>query len=218
MPKYFDESGNPVEDVFTKEELETKNQEAIDNYIKENPDKSEELDTANKAVEEANNKIKELEEDGGGDDEQKKRLIKEKKDAENSLEGVVKNFTKQINDMKEGFVSGAKTKMIEKLSGGDEELKKKIEHEYDFISEGKDSPANDVDVQDRLTKAFTLATGAKPEPNFMDGMVNAGGKGNNDDGGAGGNKEEENNNSKNIRKVLDISDEDVKNYEEDQNK
>lgn len=213
MAKLFDEQGNEVE-AFTEEELKTKNQEAIDAYIKENPDKSDELTKANGDLEEATKKIKEFEEAGGGDEGQKKRLLEEKKKAEGTLEEVVKNFTKQITDLKEGFVSGAKEKIITKLSGGDEELRKKIELEYDGYSEGKDAPANDVEVQDRLTKAFTLATGAAPEPNFMDGMVNAGSKGNKEDGGAGGSKEEENQNSKNIRKVLDISDDDVKEFEE----
>jgi len=211
MSKFFDENGNEVEG-FTEEELKDKQKEAVDAYVSENPSKNEELDKAEKDLEEANTKLKEFEEGDENNKGQKDRLIKGKKDAEKTLEGVVENFTKQIDDLKTGFLSGAKSKIIGKLAGGDEELQKKIEKEYDDYNEGKPAPANDVEVQDRLTKAYTLATGNLPTPNFMDGVSGAGSKGDSVNGGAGNQQEPETDNSKSIRKALEISDEDVKKF------
>lgn len=211
MSKYFDENGNEVE-AYTEEDLKEKNQEAIDNYIKENPDKSKELTQANTDLDDANQKIKDFEEAGGGDEGQKKRLLNDKNKAETALDDVKTDFSKQINDLRDGFVSGSKTEIIEKLSGGDKELADKIELEYDDYSEGKDSPANNQEVQKRLEKAFTIATGKAPEPNFMDNTTGASAKGDVNDGGAGGSKEPENENSKSMRKVFDISDDDAKEF------
>jgi len=209
MAKFYDENGNEVEG-FTKEELEAKQKEVIDEYAKKNPDKSKELEEANTKLEEASNKLKEYEEAGGGNDAQKKRLIQQKKDAENSLENLNADFTKQINEMKEGFVSGAKMKMIEKMSKGDPELKKKIEFEYDQYNEGKTAPANEVEVQHRLEKAFLLATGKQVTPNFMDGVTSGSSRGEGQHGAGRESAGEESDNAKAMRKAFGISDKDAK--------
>jgi hypothetical protein len=211
MAKFYDENGNEVE-AYTEDELKAKNQEAIEEYVKQNPDKSGELTNATKALEEAQNKLKEYEEAGGGNDAQKKRLVQQKKDAETALETLKADFTKQINEMKEGFISGSKMKILDKLSKGDPELKKKIEFEYDQYSEGKPAPANEIEVQQRLEKAFLLATGNKPAPNFMDNMGSGGTKGNGSGEGTGGGTAQETENGKAMRKAFGISDEDAKKY------
>lgn len=207
--KLFDENGNEVE-AYTADELKNKEQEAINNYIAENPDKSEELNTAKKDLEEANKKIKEFEESGDGNQQQKQRLIQQKKDAESNLETVTATLTKQINDLQDGMISGAKSRVLDKLSNGDVELRKKIELEYDEYNEGKKKPANDVEVQQRLEKAYLLATGDKPAPNFMDNMNNGAGRGEAEPGSD--TNTEESDNSKAMRKVFGISDEDAQKY------
>lgn len=217
--KLFDKDGNEV-DAFTNEELEAKNKEAVDTYIKENPSKKDELDKLTGDLKTATEKIAEFEKGGGGeggeggegDDEQKKRLKQAKVDAENALAEGLKEVKDEMIKFKEGFVSGHKTKILDKLANGDPELLKKIELEYDDYSEGKSAPANETEMQERLTKAFTIATGLPPAPNFMDGMANSAPRGEGDNGGAGETKEPETENSKNMRKVFDISDKDAEEF------
>ena len=201
MAKLFDANGNEVE-AFTEEEIEAKKQEAIDAYLKEHPDQSEALTQAQKDLETAQNKLKELE---GKDDKdpQKQRLIKERDDATAALEEVKTSLTKEINDLKTSIFGGAKEKILSKLAGGDAELRKKIETEYDgFAGEA----TNEQQIQERLTKAYTLAKGVPPAPNFMDGMGNAAPRGEDQSHGVQGQETE---NAKAMRKVFGISDQDA---------
>lgn len=210
MAKLFDKDGNEVE-AFTPEELETKKKEALDAYIKENPSKKDEFEKLQADLKTATDKLAEIE-SGGGDDAQKKRLKDEKKAAEDALKTVTDGFRKEMDEFKSGFINGHKTKVLDKLSKGDPELRKKIELEFDQYSEGKKAPANEMEITERLTKAFTLATGNKPAPNFMDGAAGAGARGDHASGGGKGGATEETENSKAMRKALGITDKDVEKF------
>lgn len=211
MAKLFDKDGNEVE-AFTPEELETKKKEALDEYIKNNPSKAGEFEKLQGDLKTATDKLKELEDGGGNDDAQKKRLKDEKKAAEDALKNGLEGFRKEMDEFKTNYISGHKTKVLDKLSKGDPELKKKIELAYDEYSEGKKAPANEIEIMDRMTKAFTLATGNKPAPGFMDGMSNAGNRGEGNNGGSGATKEPETDNSKAMRKAFGITDKDVEKF------
>lgn len=211
MAKLFDKDGNEVE-AYTPEELEAKKKEAIDEHIKNNPDKKDEYEKLKTDLDAANVKLKAFEDAGGNDDAQKRRLKEAKETAEKALAETVSGFRKEMDEFKNNFISGHKTKVLDKLSKGDPELRKKIEFEFDQYSEGKKSPANEAEVTERLTKAFTLATGNKPTPNFMDGVSNAGGRGEGNNGGSGKPQEAETDNSKAMRKVFGITDKDVEKF------
>ena len=210
MAKLFDKDGNEVE-AFTPDELKDKQKEAVEDYIKNNPSKKEDMDKLQNDLKVTTEKLKQLEE-AGGDDAQKKRLKQAKEDAEKALADGITGIRKEMDDFKNNFVAGHKTKVLEKLSKGDPELRKKIEFEYDQYSEGKKAPANEIEIQERLTKAFTLATGNKPTPNFMDGATGAGQRGDGHNGGAGISKEPESDNSKSMRKAFGITDKDVEKF------
>lgn len=211
MAKLFDKDGNEVE-AFTKDEIETHKKEAVEEYIKNNPSKKEDVDKLTADLNTANQKIKEFEEGGGNDDAQKKRLKQAKEDAEKALSDGIAGIRKEMDDFKSSFITGHKTKVLEKLSKGDPELKKKIELEFDQYSEGKKAPSNEIELTERLTKAFTIATGKAPAPNFMDGMNNGGTRGEGNNGGSGASKEPESDNSKAMRKQFGISDKDVEKF------
>lgn len=211
MAKLFDKDGNEVE-AFTPEELAVKQKEAVDEYIKKNPDKGGELTKAQQDLKAAQDKLKEYEEGGGDDDAQKKRLKKEKQEAEGALKTIVDGLTKQMNDMQAGFLSGHKEKMLQKLSGGDPEKRKKIEFEFDQYNEGKKAPSNEIELAERLSKAATLATGTAITPNFMDGMAGAGQRGDSHNGGGGKVQVEESDNAKAMRKAFGISDDEAKKF------
>lgn len=211
MAKLFDKDGNEVE-AFTTEEIAAQKKEAVEEYIKNNPSKKEDFDKLTNDLKVATDKLKELEDGGGNDDAQKRRLKEAKETAERALADGMSGIRKEMDEFKSNFVSGHKTKVLDKLSKGDPELRKKIELEYDQYSEGKKVPTNEVEVTERLTKAFTLATGNKPAPNFMDGMNNAGPRGDGTNGGSGGAKEPETDNSKQMRKAFGITDKDVEKF------
>lgn len=213
MAKLFDKDGNEVE-AYTQAELDAKKKEALDEYIKNNPSKAAELDKLTKDLEAANAKIKEFEggNGGGDDDAQKKRLKDAKTAAEEALKTATEGFRKEMDEFKTSFLNGHKTKVLDKLSKGDPELKKKIEFEFDQYSEGKKAPTSEVELTERLTKAFTIATGNKPIPNFMDSMSGAGTRGDGKNGGSGSAQEPESENSKAMRKALGITDQDVEKF------
>ncbi len=205
MGKLFDEQGNEVE-AFTQEELEAKQQEAVDKYASENPSKNDELETAKSELEEANKKLKEYGEANGGDDDQKKRLKEKAKTAEEKLDDVTTKFTQELKDLKEGILSGHKTKILERLSGGDKEIEEKIKFEAEKYS---GDPANEIELEQRLTNAATIVNLATPIPNFTDNLSGAGNRG---DKQAHEINKPENDNSKAMRNVLGITDEDVQKY------
>lgn len=201
MAKLFDANGNEVE-AFTPEELEAKQQEALDAYLKEHPDQSDALTKAQTDLEAATAKLKEL---GEKDDKdpQKQRLIKERDEALDAVEEVKTTLTKEISDLKTNIFGGAKEKILSKLAAGDAELRKKIETEYDgFAGEA----ANEQQIQERLTKAYTLAKGVPPAPNFMDSMGSAAPRGVDQNHGV---QTQETDNSKAMRKAFGITDQDA---------
>jgi hypothetical protein len=204
MAKFLDKDGKEVE-AYTVEEFEAKKKEALDEYVKNNPDKSGELTAAQQALAEAQKKIQDLE-GSGGDDAQKKRLKTERDDA---LKAVKDIETKLMNDMKalkDSVFGSKKTKILDALSGGDVEKRKKIEFEFDGF---KGDVTNEVELEQRLVKAATLVNGTKPAPDFMNNMGDASKRGNGDHGGAKVESEE----SKAQRKAFGITDDMVKKYE-----
>jgi len=140
---------------------------------------------------------------------QKARLKSDKEAAETALESLKTTFTKEINDLKDTFTSGTKNKVLNALSKGDPDVKAKIELRYASLMKTGDYKLDEAGITTALTEAATLVTGNKPAPGFLDGMTNAGDKGN-----AGDQKGDvpETENSKAMRKALDIKDSDAAKY------
>lgn len=208
MAKLFDADGKEVE-AFTADELKAKQDEAIAEYTKNNPDKSGELKKLQDDLAEANRKLKEAE-DGGMSEGQKQRLKKEKEDAENKLSETVTNLTKEIADLKEGMTSGIKAKALKALSKGDKDVAEKINLKFASLMKTGDYKNDEEGVTRAMSEAATLVTGSKPAPNFMDGMSSAG------DRGANQNNKEvvpETENSKAMRQAFGIKDSDAAKYE-----
>src|SRR5690606_23049032 len=107
----------------------------------------------------------------GGNEEQITRLRKERDDARTAAENGTKDVEKKFEDFKNEMLGDTKKEMLDKLSGGDAELRKKIELEFDNYRTGETSRAA---IAERMEKAYTLATGEKPTPGPLD------------NGGAGG--------------------------------
>lgn len=198
MAKLFDKDGNEVE-AFTPEELESKKKEAMDEYLKANPDKSKDLDEATKKVAELQKQIDE----GGMSEGQKQRLLDDKKKAEEEKNAVTETLTKEVAELRNAVIGMPKKKALDALSKGDKELRDKLEAKYDSLMKTGEYPQDEEGVLKAVSDAATLVNGSKPAPNFMDGVVGAG------DAGAGqrhGTATTETDNSKAMRKTFGITD------------
>lgn len=206
MAKLFDVDGKEVE-AFTADELESKKQEAVKEYMVKNPDKSAEfaklqtdLDTAKKALEESGK---------GGNDQQKARLKEAKDAAELALKEVTEKLSGEINSLKETFTSGTKNKAMAAVTKGDKDLEAKIDLKYKSLMKTGDYPQTEDGVKQAIAEAATIVTGKSVAPNFMDNMSGAG-----DRGAPQGeqNKKPETENSKAMRTAFGISDKTAEKY------
>lgn len=162
--------------IVTKEAAEKASKEAVEKYQKDHPDQSSELAKIQNNLAELTKKLSEEENKGGNENEnQIQRLKKDKEDAEKALLATETKIMGEINKFKNEFIGDFKTEMLDKLSGGDDEVRKKIEYEFDNY---KPNDLSKLGIQERLIKAHTLATGEKPSPRIFDGgILNGGQKG-----------------------------------------
>lgn len=208
MAKLFDVDGNEVE-AYTQDELKAKQEEAIAEHLKSNPDKSAEVSRLQADLDAAKKKIKESEEGGNASDQQKARLKAAKEDAENALKTTIEKFSSEVNALKETITSGTKNKVMKALSKGDKEMEAKLDLKYKSLMKTGDYENTEEGITKALTEAATIVMGAAPTPNFMDGMASAGERGQAQKGGAG---KPETENAKAMRSVLGISDKDAEKY------
>lgn len=206
MAKLYDVNGNEVE-AFTPEELEAKKKEAIDEYVKTNPDKSAEmtklqsdLDAAKKALEDAGK---------GGNDQQKARLKEAKDVAEAALKDVTDKFTAEVASLRDSLTSGTKNKVMKALSKGDKDVEAKLDLKFKSLMKTGDYPQTEEGITQALTEAATIVNGAAPTPGFLDNMSGAGER-----GAPQGNQkaQPETDNSKAMRQAFGISDKTAEKY------
>lgn len=203
MAKLFDADGKEVE-AFTADELEAKKTEALEEYKAANPDKSSELAKLQDDLKKATDALAV----SGGDEGQKRRLKEEKEAAETALTTGLANLKKEFDDYKGSVVGGVKETILSKLTGGDKDLRAKIEFKANSLTGYPETPEG---IAAKLQDAYTLATGNKPTPSMMDGMASGGAKG---DGGAGPKSSGETENSKAIGTALGVNPESVKKYDD----
>jgi len=206
MAKFFDANGKEVE-AFTTEELEAKRREAVDEYLKSNPDKSAEVTKLQADLAEATRKLEEAQ--GSGNEDQKKRLKEGKESAEAALKEVTEKFTAEIQSLKDTMVSGTKTKIINALSKGDRDLAAKIELKYSSLMKTGDYKLDEAGITQAMSEAATLVTGSRPAPGFLDNMSGAGEKGSPQKPGEA---RPESENAKAMRNVFGITDQAAEKY------
>jgi len=207
--KIKNEKGEDIE-VFTEAEVAEKVKttseaaatKAVEEFKVANPDKTAELDAAKKSVTDLEEKLKVAE--AGTDDEQIKRLRDERDAAKKLTTDLQASFDKKLEDFRKEFAGNTETEMLDKLSKGDAEMRKKIKFEFDSY---RANATTKKDVEDRMLKAYQLATGNKPEPAILDNITGGGDRGTGVPGG-GNQKKEVTPNEGAIGKVLGITDKD----------
>lgn len=204
-------------DVFTPEEVEAKAKEAADAARKETETRFQtENATLLKEKEEAEQKRKDAEEllkkaeEEGGSKGQIDRLRRERDDAKKAAEDAAKGIDAKLDAFRKEMAGDTKKQLLDAVSGGDAEMRKKIEFHFDNYRPNDTSPEQ---IKERMEAAITMATGQRPTPGMLDGRTGGG------DRGAGGGykppvaQTQLNENQKAIGKVLGITDKDRENYE-----
>ena len=170
-----DNDGNEIE-VFTQEEIEAKQQEALEAFKAENPDKSAELA-------ELQEKLRETEEKLAKADDKTTNigaLRKAREDAEKKLTDFDAKLEEKINTVKREVIEGVNKDFyadnIKALSGDDTELQKKIEHEYNTTLKGV-IPSSKAEISEKLNKAYILAGGEKDYDALSSSVISSGGVG-----------------------------------------
>lgn len=209
MVKLFDVDGKEVE-AFTAEELKAKQDEAVKEHLKNNPDKGAEVTRLETELADAKLKLEKAEKGGDGSSDQQKARLKEAKEAaENALKETVEKFTGEINTLKETITGGIKAKGLKALSKGDKDLEAKLELKYSSLMKSGDFKSDEAGITQALSEAATIVMGSKPAPNFLDNVSGAGERGAQQ---KEGDKQPETENSKAMRNVFGISDKVAEKY------
>jgi chromosome segregation ATPase len=146
--KAYTEDGDEIE-VFSKEEHDAE----VAKATQEKEAKASELE---KTIADLNEKLKGSE----NKDTNFKALREAKEKAEGELSGVKDEFTKQINDLRSELNAGKMKEKISQLSGGNEEVAKKIEYFYNSFQAPKEG-----EQDTRFDNAIKLA-GVQPKTNM----------------------------------------------------
>lgn len=197
-----DENGNEQE-VYTAEEVEAQKQEAV--QAKE-IELNAQVEEANKKVENLNFQLEEAQK--GGNPHQIQRLKDAKAKAEEEAQSAKSEADQKFESFIQEQVKEHRDNALAVLSGGDEELRKKIEYHMDNTIAG--NPTTKGGIEDKAKKAYTLATEGQAAPSILDNITSASDKGNSSTDSGGNYVETEV--SKGQRKALGISDDDAKKY------
>lgn len=149
------EDGTEVE-AMTPEEVEQVKQEAIDAFKAENPDKTAELAELQEKLREAEEALAKK----GDADKNFANLRKAKDDAETKINEFTKTLDEKVNQVKREVIEGVNKDFLNEkltaLAGDDEELRKKIEFEYNTTLKGV-VPSSKAEIAEKLNKAYVLA-------------------------------------------------------------
>lgn len=182
--KIKDAEGKEIE-VFTQEELTAKTEEIkteatklatetatkmaegkIEEFKTANPDKSTEIAGLQKEIED----LKTAAGLAGGEEEktgQVARLL-EKID---TLTTTVTTLQTSQEATNQRVIGDTKGDLLKRLSGGDEELLKKIELEFDSYKPDKTSKE---DIVERMATAYKIVEGKEASPSLLDNVTNPG--------------------------------------------
>ena len=180
MPQTIkDADGNDIE-VFTADELAEKEivakEAAVEEFKKENPDKSDEITELQGKLDKVNEDL----DKAGEKDQNFDNLRKQKDDAETKLKAATEGIDEKIGTAKEeikkevleGVMQDHYADTLKSLAGDDEELKKKIEFNYNRL---QDPGVTKPEVTKKLTDAYHLSTITETEDALTTSVISSGG-------------------------------------------
>ena len=144
--KFTNEDGEEI-DALSKEEVEKE----IEAKAKEFEDKETELNEKLKKFEDKEFNFKALRE---AKEEDKKKMLEKLSDTERKLFDEQEKNKTEFDDFKNGLLDEHKTVAIDKLCGDDEELKKKVDANFDdIIGETK----TQKEMIEKVQKAYNMS-------------------------------------------------------------
>jgi DNA repair exonuclease SbcCD ATPase subunit len=162
MSEIIEKDGQQIE-MYSAEEVEAQRIAAIEQYQADNPDKAGDLETLQETLKEKEEEIEKLK----GKDMNFSNLRKQKEDAEKKIEETKKEIDEKINTVKrevlESVMKDHFNETMKAYTGGDDELKKKIEYHYKRLA---DVASTKEEVSNKLRDAYILAT----KPNESDAL------------------------------------------------
>lgn len=195
-------------EVLTAEEAATKAEEAataaIEKYQAEHPDQTAEFTKLQADLKTANDA---LEAGKGGNDGQIRRLKEAKEEAEKNLTEGLAKMQGDFEKFKTEIVGDVKEALLAKYAGTNKELREKITIEFNNYKPNDTSKAG---IEERMAKAYQLVSG-KPAPRVFDNLTGAGSRG---DAIIPAAEAKETENGAAMRKVLGISDDQMKKAQE----
>ena len=181
---------------------------AIEQYKRENPDKSGELEKMKTDLAEATAKLETAMGYEDGSPERKAqidRLRKERDDQTMLLNTKIAELTTQITSIQNNQTQTAKAALLDRFAGKDVEARKKVELEFDRYRPNETTPEAMVE---RMEKAAQISGVATPEgPGAMDGGFGGDGRGDGNYGGNGIKKPTDN--SVSIGKALGVTEQEL---------
>lgn len=173
-----DDNGNDVE-VYTADEMNNQINQVKEDVTKQVTEQLQPtLDALQDKYNDAMNdlqKEKEKDKNFGNVRQIASEKEKEAEKAKADLETFKKEMNDKIESVRNESKSGVIDGMLDKLSGGNKELKDKIKYHYDSFAGTPESLAK---IEERITNAYILATGNKIQSPLNSAVLsNAGGGG-----------------------------------------
>ena len=185
MQKITNKSGEEIE-VYTKEDLESQRESAIEQYKEQNPDQSEDMKKLQEELEGSKEELEGSKEELEKSQEELKKakdkdlnfssLRNKNEKAEDKIKEIESSIDEKISTVKkevlEGVMKDHFQETVSSLAGDDEELKKKIEFHYNRIS---DVPTTKSEMTKKLTDSWTLATQSEKKDEFNSRAISSSG-------------------------------------------
>jgi len=215
----FDADGNPVENVYTEEEIERRLNEAKTEAERE---KEEAVELAKKEVQED---IKNKEEDlqrkekelqdalNSSDDEKTKNLAalrRKAEEAQREVERVKKEAQENVQEILKKADERRIEETIKSIVGENEGMREEMKKKIDFLSKSQGGiPENSQELRKMASDAYTLIKGVRPESQVNFDAVSSAGAGPSQPPSQGKISEK----GKEAAKEFGLSDEDIEKYE-----
>lgn len=172
MPEIIKKEDGTEFEAFTEEEVNARiddaTQKAKTELETEYQGKIQEQTTA---MEDLKKEREELEEKMNQGSDDKDKNFKVLKDALNKKDDEIKNLTQKIDETGSARINDLRERLIEKYAGSDEELKKKIVHNFDNTLAGVDAKS-EKEIENKIKNAVKLSVdfgGPNPLDNAMSG-------------------------------------------------
>jgi hypothetical protein len=164
MAKLYDKSGNAVE-AFTQEEVNAQ--------IAEHPTVKEAQQKVTEAEAKVADLTKKLEEAAGSDKNQNFAALRDAKDkAEKDLAEMKANLVTGLDAVNKRLNDAELRSTFIQIAGGDEELAKKIQTEYESIVKADDT---DEVKREKMGKAYKIAAGLSASPSVFNRVLGSAG-------------------------------------------